>query len=381
VLYAASSGDGAMRVAFVTNFAPHYRRPLFDELAKRWDVDFIFFSDDREWYRSREMRHQIGNFQTVELARRSAHGSVYLSDLPRTVARGRYDVMVKCLSGKLMTPLAYWSARRWSLPIVLWSGMWDHPATVTHRATRPLVRALHRQADAIVAYGSHVKWYLVRESGVDARKIFVSGQAVDATRFAPGGVDRVPSQTILYVGQFEDRKGLRTLVAAFRSLCHRGAHLRFVGSGSLAGWLLEQSQADVRIEVGGYCSQEELADEYRRALCVVLPSERTVAGREPWGLVVNEAMHSGRAVVVTHSVGAAAAGLVVDGRNGFVVPERDPGGLGGALRQLLECPRLALTFGAQGQRDVERFTYCRMADAFDAACAFALHSRAKSVRV
>ena len=49
--------------------------------------------------------------------------------------------------------------------------------------------------------------------------------------------------------------------------------------------------------------------------------------REPWGLVVNEAMNRGLAVIATDAVGAAAGGLVRDGSNGLVVPAGDSAAL------------------------------------------------------
>ena len=57
---------------------------------------------------------------------------------------------------------------------------------------------------------------------------------------------------------------------------------------------------------------------------VALPSIPTPRFREPWGLVCNEAMHQGRPVIASDSVGAAAGGLVRDGETGIVVRSGDP---------------------------------------------------------
>ncbi len=67
---------------------------------------------------------------------------------------------------------------------------------------------------------------------------------------------------------------------------------------------------------------------------LVLPSVTTPRFREPWGLVLNEAMAAGTAVVATTAVGAAAGGLVLDGETGLVVPERDHAALAAALDRL-----------------------------------------------
>ncbi len=65
------------------------------------------------------------------------------------------------------------------------------------------------------------------------------------------------------------------------------------------------------------------ATSTRASDVLVLPSIPDATFREPWGLVVNEAMNQGLAVIATDAVGAAAGGLVRDGRNGLVVPAGD----------------------------------------------------------
>src|SRR5262249_9917015 len=67
---------------------------------------------------------------------------------------------------------------------------------------------------------------------------------------------------------------------------------------------------------------------------LVVPSIPPRTFREPWGLVVNEAMNRGLPVIASDAVGAAAGGLVRDGRNGLVVPAGDPGALAGAIGRL-----------------------------------------------
>jgi glycosyltransferase involved in cell wall biosynthesis len=75
---------------------------------------------------------------------------------------------------------------------------------------------------------------------------------------------------------------------------------------------------------------------YAASDVLVLPSIATRTFREPWGLVVNEAMNRGLAVIATDAVGAAAGGLVRDGHNGLIVPAGDSAALAGSLMHLAE---------------------------------------------
>jgi len=96
----------------------------------------------------------------------------------------------------------------------------------------------------------------------------------------------------------------------------------------------------------------------------------SVAGRtfrEPWGLVVNEAMNRGLAVISSDAVGAAAGGLVRDGENGVVVPAGDSAALAEAIRSLAASPELRARMGAQGAHDVQSFDHEAWASGFSEA--------------
>src|SRR5207247_6127029 len=105
-----------------------------------------------------------------------------------------------------------------------------------------------------------------------------------------------------------------------------------------------------RVRFAGYISPAMTTDYYAIAEVVVLPSVTTPEGKEPWGLVINEAMNQAVPVIASDAVGAAAGGLVQDGVNGFVVPERNPSVLADRIRKVLDDPALhkRLSAGARG---------------------------------
>jgi glycosyltransferase involved in cell wall biosynthesis len=370
------------RIAFIDYFATHYRKSLYEELARRMEVDFYFFADERERYWNRRIPLvESGDFRRVDLPRYRLAGQAVMPRLAVELSSRHYDAVVKSLNGKLMLPLVYTASRVRHVPFVLWTGMWLHPRTPFHRATQPLTEHVYRSVEAIVAYGEHVKRFLVQDSAVDPDKVFVAGQAVDSARLTHVRPDYDGVAAALFVGQFEERKGLADLLTAFAALTDLpDVRLRLVGNGSLEEMVAQHASRDARIEVVGYVPQEQLPAQLARVRCLVLPSITTELDREPWGLVVNEAMHAGVPVIATDTVGAAAGGLVEDGRNGFVVPEYRPSALAAALRRLLSDPSLAARLGERARHDVARFTHAAMADAFEAAVEHAIAVRAASRR-
>jgi glycosyltransferase involved in cell wall biosynthesis len=114
---------------------------------------------------------------------------------------------------------------------------------------------------------------------------------------------------------------------------------------------------------------ERLREMYADADVLVAPSIWTRTFREPWGLVVNEAMNRGLATIASDAVGAVAGGLVRDGHNGLVVPADDVDALGQAMVRLAEDPELRVQLGAAGAADVRAYTHEAWAGGFSEALA------------
>jgi glycosyltransferase involved in cell wall biosynthesis len=368
------------RIAFVDYFPTHYRRRLYEELARRADADFYFFADQRERWSDPNVpaAWNDGDYRRVELPRYRVAGQAIMPGVAGRLLRGRYDAVIKSPNGKLMLPLIYGAARASRTAFVLWLGMWMHPRSAAHRVSKPMLEGIYRGAGAIVAYGDHIKRFALQTPGVAAEKVFVAGQAVDSDPFeAVHPLRDTQPPEILFIGQFKEFKGLPDLIDAYERVSPSGAHLRLIGGGPMSDWACQRVRMLPGVELVGYRSQAELPAELARARCLVIPSITTALDREPWGVVVNEAMHSGVPVIATDAVGAAAGGLVVDGRNGLVVPERDPTALADAMLRLIRDPELATRMGEAARRDVAAFNYPRMAQAFLDAVQFAIAANAR----
>jgi glycosyltransferase involved in cell wall biosynthesis len=141
-----------------------------------------------------------------------------------------------------------------------------------------------------------------------------------------------------------------------QALPHMPAGLRerlvllFVGSGELQVDLQNQASKvqscyGVETHFPGFVNQSALIDWYLAADVVVLPSRR--AG-ETWGLVVNEAMQAGCAVVVSEAVGCA---FDFAGWQRFrTIPVGSAAGLASALEDLAVYPR-SFAWAANGLRN------------------------------
>jgi len=332
----------------VTGIVSPYRREPFRLLAEAENVEVIAH---------REAGPPVPG---LTVHRSSQAGAVWLA------GSGRYRAVICGIDGRVALPGAYLAARARRIPFVLWATMWAHPTTAVHRLSHPPTRHIYRHADAVATYGPHVSRYVERERG-RADGIAVAPQAVDVDHFAApvpaaartawreraGAADGEP--LVLFVGRLVAEKGIATLIAAWRetSASVPRARLALAGDGPSKA-VVERDLPGARLL--GRVTADELPALYAAADLLVLPSVRTASFLEPWGLVVNEAMLQSTPVLASDAVGAAAGGLVRDGRNGRVVPAGDAPALAAALGELASDADLRVRLGAAARVDAGAFT-------------------------
>jgi len=134
----------------------------------------------------------------------------------------------------------------------------------------------------------------------------------------------------LFSGKLMPKKDPLAIVDAFLTVPGR-ANLVFVGAGELEPEARRRAARDPRIHFLGFRNQTELPEIYAGSDVLVLPSYE----KETWGLVVNEAMAMGCAIIVSDRVGSSED--LVEGKGtGIVVPAHDAGALANAMQRVLD---------------------------------------------
>jgi glycosyltransferase involved in cell wall biosynthesis len=358
-----------MSVALITNYLPGYRIPLYERLAERHAVEVLLYGRGERyapaWFRDLDDQLAAAAFP----ARR-------ISGAREAFAAGaEHEAVIAPFAGGAILPAAFAGAHRRGRPFVLWASVWAHPRSLGHLAALPATRHVYRHADAVIAYGEHVRSFVAGIRGRDA-DVFVAPQAVETELFGRAvGPDEIAAfraehglgdgPLALYVGRLVPEKGTAVLLEAWRCLASDVATLVVIGDGPLA----ERTRATRGVRLLGPVPRPALPIAYAAAELALLPSVPSARFREPWGLVCNEAMHQRRPVIASDSVGAVAGGLVRDGETGLVVPSGDAAALAGAIDRLLGDGGLRARLGAGGRSAVALYTYDAMVEGFDRALA------------
>ncbi len=166
--------------------------------------------------------------------------------------------------------------------------------------------------------------------------------------------------TLLFVGRFEPRKGLRFLLQAVALLRHRIPELRLVvvGDGPLKQYYRQFIHPEVRDRIlfVGQLPRELLPRYYVSADVYVSPA----TGAESFGIVLLEAMASGTPVVASRIPGYAQ--VLEEGRQGLFAEPESPRSIARAVETLYRHPELRRRMAAEGRRTVlEKYSWEQVA--------------------
>ena len=184
-----------------------------------------------------------------------------------------------------------------------------------------------------------------KKFGLKESQLTFAPHAVDNDRFSASRITealalraslQISSEQILVVfaGKLEANKNLGLLLQSFLELNKENTHLLFVGNGELEGELRRKRDASTTLSMTNvhfmdFQNQTAMPVIYQACDLFCLPSQS-----ETWGLAVNEAMASGKAVLISDRCGCAND-LVKDGENGYIFEHNNIKDLNTKLRLLV----------------------------------------------
>ena len=194
--------------------------------------------------------------------------------------------------------------------------------------------------------------YQIIPNGVDIERFCLEGPVVEG--FADGKLN------ILFVGRLEKRKGLDYLLGACRRIKGRFPDIRLIVVGP--GTRLRPKYEKMIEEKGltdvvfvGFVSETELPKYYRTAHVFCSPA----TGGESFGIILLEAMASGKPVVASDIEGYA--NVVTHGEDGLLFPPKDEEALAGAISSLLADKSLHHAMGLKGRLKAESYSWKNIA--------------------
>lgn len=253
----------------------------------------------------------------------------------RRLRRDRPDLVISTLVNFL--PAIAMGRPRCTVAVVHGIDAWELPEGLRRRALGRVER--------VVAVSRYTRDRVAALPGLDPSRLRVLPNSFDEAAFTPGPKPAALLQryglragqpvllTVARLDPAERYKGHAEVLAALPELQRDFPGLRYLiaGQGGYAADLRRQAQAlgvAERVIFAGFVPTAELADHYRLADALVMPSRS-----EGFGIVFLEAMACGRPVIAGNADGSTDA--LDDGRLGVLVDPADRAALVAALRQVL----------------------------------------------
>ena len=351
-----------MRVAFVTSFPGVQRVGVFNELARRAEIQFRVFylrrmPYGRLWEHTPVVEHDHRFIREVRLRRH-----LYLSPgLPAAVdAFAPALTVITQYTAPGVQRLMYRETIR-RRPWVLWA---ERP--VMRYVEAPVIqpealrRLAHRVACLPLRLGAQEIWGVGTVACTEYRRIVGARCPVrnvphfsDLDRFIAAGREPRPRGRVrfLFSGALSFRKGADLAVEATDWLLSEGAEmeLHVLGAGPLApSFERLRSRWPARVTLHGFRQLEEVPPYYGSADVLLFPSRF-----DAWGMAVPEGMAAGLLPIASREAGAALD-MIRDGVDGILMSPTGAESLITGMRTCLAMAPEALASRGARARETAR---------------------------
>jgi len=381
-----------IKLYFIYNTAMWYRRSFIKELSKTFNIKFIFTHMQvcREIYGVEPFEKDLWleglNYKTLKNYFNfiKPHGIAF--EIIKE-SMGDYDLISggswDSISEIIETFILYTIAKLRGKPIILRREDWGwEKKSMKDKILRVVFKIIVKSADALVVPGTKHRDYFI-SLGSSPEKIFIMPNACDISIKDGDYTNKnklknelmiEDKKIILYIGRLIKRKGVDYLIKAFARYRKEknDVILIIIGQGECQHEL-ELLTRDLNITNSvffkGYVEDDLLSAYYLLSNICIVPSITYKMG-DPWVFVVNEAMTLGKPVIATDAVGAAYD-MIQDGKNGYMVPEKDSNSIYIAMKKILSNPELEKKMGAESKKIIkERFMNKNMVGGFIKAVDF-----------
>jgi colanic acid/amylovoran biosynthesis glycosyltransferase len=195
--------------------------------------------------------------------------------------------------------------------------------------------------------------------GCPPEKIAILPTGIDISKysFKPRYIGSSGTVNIITVARLAEEKGIEYSIKAIAKVIesHPNINYQIIGDGYLRKSLVKLISdlgISINVELLGWKTVNELTDIYDNAHLFVLSSVTGSAGDcEGQGLVIQEAQALGLPIL-SSLLGGIPEGMI-DGKSGFLVPEKNIHALAEKLKYLIEHPELWPEIGRTGRKFVE----------------------------
>jgi glycosyltransferase involved in cell wall biosynthesis len=347
----AISGEGAqppaprMRVLLISNRVMHYRVSVYNYFWRHFQENGWEFA-----VLTNELQRTNQNQCQFELMERPFKFSTYREEIKRF----RPDAVILFLHMKdrILWPLIHW-LKLTGIPVALWTKA-RNLDDLDNWVRNAFFDYLHLISDGLILYTASLMRFIPERR---QHKVFVANNTINFEDFPPisGSKEQIKRElgipfekVVLFagrIGEEKNRKKVDHLIELFRDLDRKDAGLVIVGSG-----LSEELRA--RMNPANTLYLGEVHDPENRQISCIFRMADICSIPGHVGLGLNQAFFWGLPMVTEQGNQPPEIEYLVDGENGFIVPEDDRIALRDRLLFLLDNDEQRQRMSAHARRDI-----------------------------
>ncbi|MEI7499044.1 MAG: glycosyltransferase family 4 protein [Bacteroidota bacterium] len=379
------------KLAIITSHPIQYNAPLFAMLARSELLDIkVFYT----WSQSREtlFDKDFGKAILWDIPLLEGYPYEFVENVSKTPGPVGYrgivcpglNKMIKNWGADALLVYGwnyhahYHAMKHFKGHIPVWfrgdSTLLDDTGGLKQMLRRIILSYVYRKADYAFFVGENNRQYYLKH-GFHDNHLFFAPHAIDNRRFSdPTGTMLQDAEkwrseigigsedmVVVFVGKFEPKKNPILLLEAAKKLNKPDVHFVFVGNGILEEQMKTIAAGNKIIHFLPFQNQSRIPVVYYMADILALPSQ---GPGETWGLVVNEAMACGKAILVSNKSGCAID-LVIPGENGYIMASGNADQCASLLNKMTESREQTRLMGESSMRLIASWSFEHICKSFE----------------
>ncbi|MGB9679516.1 MAG: glycosyltransferase [Thermoanaerobacteraceae bacterium] len=214
-------------------------------------------------------------------------------------------------------------------------------------------------SDNIVTVDKRLKKYIenVIKNDSISKKICVINNFVDINKFKINNKEKIgESIKILCPRRLTPKNGVIYAVKAINNIIIEGYKVKLIIAGngeekiSIEKYINEENIEDY-VELLGSVDNNNMPDLFNKCDIIIIPSINVSNVEVATSIGAIEAMACGKPVIASNIGGLRE--IIIDGYNGFLVPEKDPEAIAEKIKYIILNPELSKEIGQNARKTVE----------------------------
>lgn len=364
-------------ICILQNYSTPYRKDLYKELSKKYNLTVVYMQRAKDEGRLWSVNETEGSYNVINLENFKCGKFIINKQIKHILKANKFDVVIAIENLPNIVSVLYSSyyIKKIRGKFILWTGefRWHHylrrkfSKFIYEYFSNCYRRSLYKRADAFIAYGIESKKFLM-EYGIESKYIFSGSQSICVGREnymyeinKKLTEDKNMKENLVFttMAYLRKDKGIDRLIEVFNRVCKdsKDITLNIIGDGEYRD-ILEQ-KAGESINFLGYLEGDKKYRELLKSDIFIFPTLK-----DSWGLVVNEAMEFGNAVICSDK--AACADELVN-KNGFKYNPYNYDELERIIRYLIDNRNIVSNMSKLSVDIIKEYSIEKIANNFDDA--------------